>query len=1148
MRRTLSAFLAALTLSATVMAGQFSPGMEDFVQAQSPDASVRALLALKTQADITTLDATLHDVRATLADRHDQVVTLLMNTAQETQAELVDDLEDLQREGKVDSFHPYWIINGIAIQAPVSTLRALANHPSVERIDPDLPVELIEPAPNTNPKFQDGATYDTRGIGITPGVTAIQADRVWYELGIDGTGALVACMDTGVKGTHVSLSNRWRGNTEPASECWLDVVHGGTTTPDDQHYHGTHVMGTIAGVADDDSIGVCPGALWIAANPIDQGAGGSFDSDIVLCLEWFADPDGNAGTLDDVPDVVQNSWGVNEGFAGYEDCDSRWWTAIDNCEAAGVVLTWSAGNEGAGATTLRSPADRATTPYNCFSVGSTITSSPYTISSFSSRGPSGCGGSYTTKPEVSAPGSDIYSADPGGGYQYLSGTSMAGPHVAGVVGLMRAANPDLDVTTIKEILMNTATDLGAVGEDNDYGHGLINAYEAVLAVMSGYGTVEGTLTSDLTGLPIAGALVEVVGESRFVNTDAAGTYSMSLPADNYTLHYSAFGYSATDRAVVVPEDGSVTQNVVLAALPTAVLSGYVYDEATSAPLAGATVGTSSYDLPSVSTNGSGFYTLNVPVGYTYTFKASYAGYGLDSWTVAFNSAQSHNFYLPELSIETFESGDFSLMAWEMSGSADWFISSDSYEGTYAAQSGDITDSQTSTMFFTGEVAEVSDISFFYQISTESGYDFLKFYIDGTLQGEWAGTVGWTQATYSVGTGEHDFTWTYYKDGSVSSGSDAVWVDYIVLPVMGMPEDHEAPLVTHVPHANTSSTGPWDISATVTDESSLASVDLEYRINGGAWSSVAMTAAGDVYSALIAETATPGSAVEYQIVAVDASPFSNGTTEGPFSFTILMPAGLEYCQDFESGLDDFTAELIESGGSNWTTSTYGDQGSTAYIQYSSSTQVDHARLISPVFDCSGQATVNLEFWQYLRYGYSGAWTDAEVRGSVDGGNTWTVMIAEWHADNAPVEIILEGIEAFDITAWAAGEEQVCIAFEFADLYDWYWHVDDVCVTGTLAFALEAPEVSAHLSGSDVLLTWDAVPGAGSYAIYVTDDMNGTWNHVGNTSDLYYLQTPGADATALYRVSAVSAARASETQSIDPMRNRKWVLTSEDTKSK
>ena len=127
---------------------------------------------------------------------------------------------------------------------------------------------------------------------------------------------------------------------------------------------------------------------------------------ILQAFEWAADPDGNPGTTDDVPCVVQNSWGTNGGL-GYPDCFSYWWTAIDNCEAAGVVVTWSAGNEGPSSGTLRSPADRATTPYDSFSVGSTSAYPPFNISSFSSRGPAGpnCGPEeLRIKPEIVAQG------------------------------------------------------------------------------------------------------------------------------------------------------------------------------------------------------------------------------------------------------------------------------------------------------------------------------------------------------------------------------------------------------------------------------------------------------------------------------------------------------------------------------------------------------------------------------------------------------------------------------------------------------------------------------------------------------------------------------------------------------------------------
>ena len=125
------------------------------------------------------------------------------------------------------------------------------------------------------------------------------------------------------------------------------MLGGGSSFPTDTHSHGTHTTGTMTGVAYDDTIGVAWEAEWIACNAIDQGASPGFDNDIIEAFQWFADPDGDPGTVDDMPDVVQNSWGINEGFPGdYTDCDTRWWSAIDNCEAAGVVTVWSAGNEG----------------------------------------------------------------------------------------------------------------------------------------------------------------------------------------------------------------------------------------------------------------------------------------------------------------------------------------------------------------------------------------------------------------------------------------------------------------------------------------------------------------------------------------------------------------------------------------------------------------------------------------------------------------------------------------------------------------------------------------------------------------------------------------------------------------------------------
>jgi subtilisin family serine protease len=742
---------------------------------------IKVLVVMREQADIEALDATLRATRAPLSQRHRQVIDALREVAERTQAPIARELTS-ERDARIRGFAPYWILNALTVVGTVDAVRDLAQRPDVELIEPDLRVELIEPVES----YSDKVGPSPRG-SVTPGVLAIQADRVWNELGIDGAGALVGGMDTGVDGTHPALADRWRGNFAPWDECWRDAVGFGDATPVDRHGHGTHTMGTMTGTAPGNEIGVAPGALWIADNSINQGVGTEFDNDVLTGLQWFADPDGNSGTTEDVPDVVQHSWGVYENL-GYPDCDSRWWTAIDNCEAAGVVNTWSAGNEGPSPASLRSPADRSDSPYNAFSVGSTQHSPPYTISGFSSRGPSTCPGTlHPIKPEVVAPGSNIWSAVPGGGYGNNSGTSMAGPHVAGTVALMRAANPDIDVDTIKQILMSTATDLGPVGEENTYGNGFINAYDAVVAVLSGYGEVAGTVTESGSGSPLPGALVDVLGDPRSAITDLSGDFSMFLPAGDWTLEYSAFGYVTTTQNVTVVADGVVDASIALAIAPQAVVSGTVFDFE-GATVDGATITVLDTPLESVLSQANGTYAISVPDLATYDIRARKDGFGSDQHSVIVNGATTQDFTLPELVYEDFESGDFLNWPWTQGGDAPWTIDTGNvYEGVYSARSGSISHNQQSSMQMDLYLVAGGDVSFWFNVSSEANYDFLRFYIDGAQQNSWSGSVPWTEATYPVSSGLHTFEWRYDKDGSVSTGSDAAWVDFINFPTVAFPE-------------------------------------------------------------------------------------------------------------------------------------------------------------------------------------------------------------------------------------------------------------------------------------------------------------------------------------------------------------------------
>ncbi|MBU1636886.1 carboxypeptidase regulatory-like domain-containing protein, partial [bacterium] len=273
-------------------------------------------------------------------------------------------------------------------------------------------------------------------------------------------------------------------------------------------------------------------------------------------------------------------------------------------------------------------------------------SAPYPIASFSSRGPTQCTpySPDNIKPEISAPGVNIYSSVPGGSYEGdWSGTSMAGPHVAGVVALMREACPDCDYITIKEAIISTATDYGTTGNDNTYGYGFINAYDAVLAV-SNLGRIGGIV--DDGSNPLAGVQAKITSGSNKVFTNASGQYYMPLPAGTYDVEYTKFGYfSQTIYGINVTVGDTTVQNVSLALAPQGTLSGIV-TSCYGGPAVGATVEIVGAPVTPATTDGTGFYSFTIPQG-TYDVRASGAGCGEQSVSgVVVTSAATQNFTLP----------------------------------------------------------------------------------------------------------------------------------------------------------------------------------------------------------------------------------------------------------------------------------------------------------------------------------------------------------------------------------------------------------------------------------------------------------------------------------------------------------------------
>jgi subtilisin family serine protease len=470
-------------LASATRGGEIELNLQAVLARTGERDTASALVYLSDQVDLAALEEQFARGHATLGHRHEVVVTALQQRAAATQTDLLGRLEELTQSGAVASYQAFWIANCVQIEATPAAIKEIAARPDVETVYLNYPIEAIQPVEGTS---KGGPGDDGGGRTPEPGLVAIRAPEVW-AMGFTGTGILVATLDTGVDGNHPALASRWRGVADPRYAghpqwAWFDPVTY-TTFPQSFGSHGTHTMGTVCGGAPGDEIGVAPGAQWIHAAVIDRVSIPQTVADAILAFQWLLDPDEDPSTNWDVPQSCSNSWRVTSGH-GYPPCDQTFWTYLDACESAGIVILFSAGNEGPSPQTIGRPPDRATDDYRCFAVGAIDGYNPsYPIAGFSSRGPSYCtpDGSMAIKPEVVAPGVEVRSSVPGGGYQSAgwSGTSMASPHVNGTVALIREACPDLTVEEVKQILLETAYDLGSPGDDNDYGRGIIDAYEAV---------------------------------------------------------------------------------------------------------------------------------------------------------------------------------------------------------------------------------------------------------------------------------------------------------------------------------------------------------------------------------------------------------------------------------------------------------------------------------------------------------------------------------------------------------------------------------------------------------------------------------------------------------------------------------------------
>ncbi len=355
------------------------------------------------------------------------VFDALRSTAERTQADLRTALD-----AQGVQYQAFYISNKILVRGGSESLvTSLAARPDVARLTPNNRYQLD--APEVNPKGQETP------LVVEPNISFVNADDVW-ALGFTGQGVVLAGNDTGLDWQHPAILNHyrgWNGSVADHNYNWWDATATYPTAPADGFGHGTHTTGTMVG--DDggtNQIGVAPGSQTIHCKNMDD-FGGGWDATFIECFQWDLAPwDLNRlnPRPDLAPDAVNNSWGYwGGGYPEFED-------EISALQAAGILVEVSAGNEGPSCQTLRSPGDYSGV-LTTGSVSHAGGSLPGSLTWFSSRGPSTLSSDFL--PNVMAPGENIRSAVPGGSYQNWDGTSMAGPHVTGLIGLMWAANPGL---------------------------------------------------------------------------------------------------------------------------------------------------------------------------------------------------------------------------------------------------------------------------------------------------------------------------------------------------------------------------------------------------------------------------------------------------------------------------------------------------------------------------------------------------------------------------------------------------------------------------------------------------------------------------------------------------------------------------------
>ncbi|MCB2197846.1 S8 family serine peptidase [bacterium] len=568
--------LVALFAVSTVVAAPVLPMDEPLHEAIKNADSAELLPVVALMRDQYSLEMVAQSVEGlTRAERKRVVWSVLSDHADATHADLLAMLDGQAAKGLAADVRSLVLANAVSFQATPELIEQIAGRIDVRQLIYDPMTRVIPETPT------DGVMGVDELDEIAWGVAQINAPAVWEE-GYTGEGVIVAVIDTGVNYNHTDLADHLWDGGETYPNHGFDYANN-DDNPMDDNGHGTHCSGSAVGDGTSGTqTGVAPDASLMCIKVLDGGGFGDY-ADTWSALDF---------ALANQADVISMSLGWTNLSAAPR---ATFRQSFDGLNLAGLVSSVAAGNErvwgGAAPENLRTPGNvpspwrhpgevEAGTRSGVITVGATQSND--VIANFSSYGPAswqsispfndypyGGGSVGLLKPDVSAPGVSVTSLTYNNNTGYVggttwSGTSMATPHVAGVLALMLNKWDELTPEEADSILQTTSLDLGPVGKDNDYGAGRVQADEAVDAVVGITGTINGVVSNSVSGDPIEGVTVSFLETGRVGITNSEGEYSVDVQIGTYTLVVNHLPMQPFQQAdIVVTEEDTTTVDIAL---------------------------------------------------------------------------------------------------------------------------------------------------------------------------------------------------------------------------------------------------------------------------------------------------------------------------------------------------------------------------------------------------------------------------------------------------------------------------------------------------------------------------------------------------------------------------------------------------------